>query len=296
MRSTTWQSVRQQKSLVYSSLDDFHDTVRIGEGAFADVYRGTDRTGQLVALKRINLSIISDKNILQTTKNEIELYKSLKHHNIVECFGSFEVPQGNLLVLVLEYINGGDLEMWLQEKVRPLRSLVLESTIWSMFHQIAAGVNYIHSQKIIHRDLKPANVLLNNNGLVKLTDFGLSRLTQNNSGVKTVCGTPYYMAPERIAEDSYSFTSDIWSLGCILYEMAALRSPFFGEKDNVTSLIAKIKTADYPPLPEDCYSLQLTTLMDAMLNPTPSKRPSAKDIHRVALGMHQKWERCAKQL
>ena len=95
-----------------------------------------------------------------------------------------------------------------------------EHEIWSIFVQIAAAVKYIHSKRIIHRDLKPPNVLLNNKGFVKLADFGLSRLNLEAGGqAQTVCGTPYYMSPERIIEQPYTFASDIWSLGCILYEV-----------------------------------------------------------------------------
>uniref|UniRef100_A0A915D6L6 Protein kinase domain-containing protein n=1 Tax=Ditylenchus dipsaci TaxID=166011 RepID=A0A915D6L6_9BILA len=260
----------------------------IGQGAFATVFRGHDARKRLVALKRIDLSQISDNATLETTLNEINLFKGLKHENIVECYDSYEEHTNgrNHLVLVLEYISGGDLEQWISMKTHPLMALIPEVEIWHIFKQIASAVEFIHSNRIIHRDLKPANVLIASRTLVKLTDFGLSRLTNHASGAKTVCGTPYYMAPERISETGYSFFSDIWSLGCILYEMAALKSPFFGEKDNITSLVEKVKHSDYPPIPEDCYSEQMSMLIDACMSPVPSDRPRASDVRMIAFEMY----------
>jgi len=272
---------------------------KIGEGAFASVYYALDPQTRLpVALKKINLDAIEDELTLQTTKKELELYKQLeKHPNIVQCYKAFEEHEkighgcGKMLrrnlILVLEYVDGGDLEQWLQHQVsRGLRrGLLDERLIWHLFSQIANGLTYIHGRKIIHRDFKPANVLLTQRMEVKLTDFGLSRQNRN-TGAKTVCGTPYYMAPERIAERGYSYMSDVWSLGCILYEMAAMGSPFLGEKENVTSLVDKIRNADYPPIPDDCYSDQMLMLIDACLNPIAIDRPTAREVFYIAYMMN----------
>ncbi|KAI1720293.1 protein kinase domain-containing protein [Ditylenchus destructor] len=264
----------------------------IGQGAFATVYSDYDpQLKKRVALKFIDLSQINDKSTLDATMNEINLFKELKHENIVECYKSYQQPSPNgiQLVLVLELVDGWDLEKWILGKTHSLTSLIPEPEIWCIFRQIASAVSFIHQRRVIHRDLKPANVLIaKRSQVVKLTDFGLSRLANQASGAKTVCGTPYYMAPERISELGYSFMSDIWSLGCILYEMAALRSPFFGEKENITSLVEKIRTADYPPIPEDCYSSQLSMLSDACLNPDPAERPKACDVYDIACHISQK--------
>jgi len=287
---------RPHKVKTPTSFNHFLNATKIGQGAFASVYRAIDpyHSNRVVALKKINLTAISDDVTLKTTLSEIELFKRLRHHNIVQCYGSIREKlhgqrygEGSrqYLTLVLEFVDGGDLERWIACKTSPMRQLIPEQEIWYLFYQIASAVDYIHKTRIIHRDLKPANVLLTRDMQVKLTDFGLSRMTPHNTGPKTVCGTPYYMSPERINEIGYSYSSDVWSLGCILYEMATLKSPFYGEKENITSLMAKIERADYPPITDECYSDQLRALVDACMMPLAVDRLKAWEVKRVAAAM-----------
>uniref|UniRef100_A0A183CIF1 non-specific serine/threonine protein kinase n=1 Tax=Globodera pallida TaxID=36090 RepID=A0A183CIF1_GLOPA len=225
---------REDEMSPLCSIYDFKGVRGIAAGASASVFYGEEMVSLVpasnrnVALKRINLTKIDMDSLSdQYAKNEVNILKALNHPNIVKCFYSFEELSRfsgvKYLVLVLEYINGGDLETWLKVLWEDHRFLVPEADIWRMFTQIADAVSFIHKQQAHHSPRLEAaqRALLTKEDTVKLADFGLAcnrmrRVARKPSG----CGTPYYMSPERILEETYTTKSDIWSLGCILYEVS----------------------------------------------------------------------------
>ncbi|KAH7729021.1 Serine/threonine-protein kinase Nek7 [Aphelenchoides avenae] len=237
----------------------------------------------MYALKKINLPEIKDKKMRENSRNEFKLLTNIeRHENVVHCFGFFEEKNGSIFNIVLEFVDGGDLDEFIQRYPLKTKGLLPERLIWFFFRQIADGVRFLHDNRILHRDLKPANILLTKQNVAKVSDLGLSRIERMTTGAKSVCGTPYYLAPERMTQKAYSYKADVWSLGCILYEMAALRCPFYGESTNEYSLTEKIREAQYLPIPHDCYSAQLNRVVEACLTQEPANRPTALVVFNVA--------------
>uniref|UniRef100_A0A1I7RI22 non-specific serine/threonine protein kinase n=1 Tax=Bursaphelenchus xylophilus TaxID=6326 RepID=A0A1I7RI22_BURXY len=213
-------------------------------------------------------------------QQELGFLRDLAHKNIVQAYTSFFVDL-KTYVLVMEDMGDQDLEAYVRHELLSEYRLIPEYRIWRYLTQIADALTFVHSKNVLHRDLKTSNIL-KSGSLIKVGDFGLSKRVKPGGKYTERCGTPFYLAPERMGKKAYGFPSDVWSLGCIFYEMCTGVSPYFGERSNEYSLRTKIVHSDCPPISEDCYSFFVEDLIASMLQKDPAYRPDAAFVAAYA--------------
>jgi NIMA (never in mitosis gene a)-related kinase len=263
---------------------DYEVIKPIGKGKFAVVYRARRISdNETVALKRISVDSV-DAKAREKCLKEVKLLQSLDHPNVIKYLDSFITDDD--LVIIVEWAAAGDLKRQLR-KAQERGIGFEERVIWKYFSQMCQAMQHLREKRIMHRDLKPANIFLTLDGRVKVGDLGLSReLSEHTVQAHSKVGTPLYMSPEVLRGDGYDFKSDIWSLGCLLYELAMLKSPFKSEGLNLYSLFQKISQGDYQPLPEN-YSEKLRNLAYSMISIKSEDRPEIGDVCRIANEMRQ---------
>ena len=254
-------------------MDKYRKVKIVGKGSFGHavlVQSVVDR--KLYIMKIIDVSRMERKQ-KEEALNEVHVLKAMRHPYIVTYRESF--MDKRCLCIVMDYADGGDMygKIANQKKIGKGFS---ESSILDWFVQICLAIKHMHDRKILHRDLKTQNVFLTSKGEVKIGDFGISRVLQHTYDcAQTAIGTPYYLSPEICQEKPYNQKSDIWSLGCILYEIVTLKHAF--DASSMKGLVVKILRGTYPSIPS-CYSQNLRELIDEMLEKDPKKRPSIKKI------------------
>lgn len=243
----------------------------LGEGSFGKAFLvECVADGSLCVVKQMDMKKMTEEEKTETLK-ESKILEALIHPNIVRFREVYTTKKGKLCI-VMDYADGGDLS----SRIKEAPAYMPESTILNYFTQICLAVKHIHDRKIIHRDLKGQNIFLTKSNIVKLGDFGIARvLNSTKDKAKTVVGTPYYLSPEIIESKPYSFKSDIWSLGVVLYELCALKPPFVS--DSLSFLALKIVRGQYQPIPNH-YTKDMKNLVYSLLVVDPAKRPSIKQI------------------
>ncbi|TNN72519.1 Serine/threonine-protein kinase 36 [Liparis tanakae] len=248
-------------------MNSYHVLEVVGEGSFGRVYKGRKRcTGQVVALKFMPKLGRSEKE-LRSLKTEIEIMRGLQHPHIVQLFDSFETETE--VVVVTEYAEGQLFQILEDDGHLP------ERQVHEIACQLVSALYYLHSHRILHRDMKPQNILLGKSGVVKLCDFGFARSMSVSTMVLTsIKGTPLYMSPELVEEKPYDHTADLWSLGCILYELHTGAPPFY---TNSIFHLVQLIVRDPVKWP-DTMSYTCTSFLKGLLTKDPQKRLSWPDL------------------
>nr|XP_021131853.2 serine/threonine-protein kinase Nek4 isoform X1 [Anas platyrhynchos] len=253
----------------------------VGKGSYGEVSLVRHRhDSKQYVIKKLNLKNASIRE-RKAAEQEAQLLSQLKHPNIVAYRESWQGEDG-LLYIVMGFCEGGDLYHKLKEQKG---KLLPESQVVEWFVQIAMALQYLHEQHILHRDLKTQNIFLTRTNIIKVGDLGIARVLENQYDMaSTLIGTPYYMSPELFSNKPYNCKSDVWALGCCVYEMATLKHAFNAKDMN--SLAYRIIEGKLPPMPKD-YSPHLVEIIRTMLSKKPEERPSVKSILRHPYIKHQ---------
>ncbi|XP_063297518.1 serine/threonine-protein kinase Nek2 [Pelobates fuscus] len=268
-----------------SRVEDYEVLFTIGSGSYGKCQKIRRRSdGKVLVWKELDYGTMTEAE-KQMLVSEVNLLRELKHPNIVRYYDRIIDRTNTTLYIVMEYCEGGDLATLIAKCTKD-RQYLEEDFILRVFAQLALALKDCHRRTdgghiVLHRDLKPANIFLDAKKNVKVGDFGLARiLNHDTSFAKTFVGTPYYMSPEQMNRMSYNEKSDIWSLGCLLYELCALSPPFTAY--NQRDLAEKIREGKFRRIPYR-YSEELNKLITKMLNLKDFLRPSIEDILQHSL-------------
>lgn len=261
-----------------TSLADFKQMALLGEGAYSAVYkvmRLADR--EIYALKKVKMPSLSDKE-KQNALNEVRLLASVRHDNVIAYKEAFFDDKTRCLCIVQEIADVGDLLQQIN-RCKQDRSYLREADVWRYLEGMALGLKALHDMRVLHRDMKSANVFISQSRdgggqIAKLGDFNVSKVAKRGLCM-TQTGTPYYASPEVWRDMPYDGKSDMWSLGCVLYEMVALRPPFRAE--DMEGLYRKVIRGQYPRIPSH-YSQDLAEVIQALLQVHPRHRPTVDQL------------------
>lgn len=256
-------------------ISDFEPLKVLGKGAYGKVLLVREKlTGRLFAQKQLKKAslIINETNEphhtnYQRTLNERQILEKVNHPNIVKLYYAFQ--DNNKVYLILEYLDGGELFHHLAQE-----RFMSEKNAAYYIAQMVCAIRYLHTNlKVIYRDLKPENCMLNSDGNLVLTDFGLSKVPTDDGAKHSITGTAQYMAPEVLKGELYDFAVDWWSLGCVAYDLLTGSPPFTGNNNKkvMDKIISAKKNLKFPFY----LSLDAKDFLRKLLQPNPAKRLDA---------------------
>ena len=259
-------------------MDGFKILNKVGEGSYSTVLKVQRiEDGNIYALKRVKFKKLSDKE-KQNALNEIRILASIKDKNVISYKEAFFDEKDSSLGIVMEYADKGDLFQVITER-KKTKDYFDEQEIWKTFVQLLKGLKSLHDLNILHRDIKSANVFLFEGGICKLGDLNVSKVARKGLGY-TQTGTPYYASPEVWEEQPYDSKSDVWSLGCVIYEMATLRPPF--QAQSMEELYKKVMRGIYPKISSK-YSEDLSDVLKLMIQVEVGARPSCDELLKMPM-------------
>ena len=259
-------------------MDGFEIIEKLGDGAYSVVYKVKRKEdSNIYALKKVKLKGLTDKE-KQNALNEVRILASVKSPFVISYKEAFIEEETETLCIVMEYADKGDLYQKIVH-LKKVGCLIDEIDAWKIFIQMTRGLKSLHDLKILHRDLKSANIFLFSDGTAKIGDLNVSKVARRGLGY-TQTGTPYYASPEVWDEKPYDNKSDIWSLGCVSYEMLTLHPPFRAK--DMEQLYKAVTKGIYKKVGSK-YSSDMNEIIDYLLKVNPQERPNCDQILRHPL-------------
>lgn len=260
-----------------SSLD-FKEISILGSGSFGKVYKVLRKSdNKHYAMKKVNLGMLGAKE-RQNALNEIRILASIQDANVISYKDAFFDESSQCICIVMEYAAKGDLATYFT-RLKRRNEYISEAKFLIFAFQIIRGLKALHEQKIFHRDLKLANIMVDSEGNLKVGDLNVAKVAKYGMAL-TQTGTPYYASPEIWQNKAYDEKSDIYSLGCIFYEMLSNRPPF--EAIDMKSLFNKVIRGNFKAI-GGTYSAETKSLVYSCLKMKPNTRPSCEDL--LSLGI-----------